>query len=76
MQADTATMDGARRVDEPAKKKRRSQAAKPRLLSLEDLDRRTGIYRQVADEIAAISTDLGGVDRLSTAERGLITDEN
>jgi hypothetical protein len=75
MQADAAEIDGASNAAAPTKpKRRRSQAAKPRLLTVEDLDKRTGIYRQVADEIRAIEVDLGGADRLSTAERVIVSD--
>jgi hypothetical protein len=45
---------------------------KTRLLSLEDLDRRTAGYRKTAELIDRIEADLGGADRLSTAEQQII----
>jgi hypothetical protein len=45
---------------------------KARLLSLEDLDRRTGAYRKTAELIDRVEADLGGADRLSTAEQQII----
>jgi hypothetical protein len=45
---------------------------KVRLLSLNDLDRRTAAYRRTSELIEAIQLDLGGADRLSTGERALI----
>jgi hypothetical protein len=45
---------------------------KVRLLSLDDLDRRTGAYRRTAELIDAVEADCGGCDRLSTAERAII----
>ena len=45
---------------------------KARLLSLEDLDRRTGAYRKTAELIDRVEADLGGADRLSTAELQII----
>jgi hypothetical protein len=47
-------------------------AGKVRLLSLGDVDRRTAAYRRTVELISHIETDLGGADRLSTAERALI----
>jgi hypothetical protein len=43
----------------------------PRLLPRADLDRRTVAYRRLEDLVAGIESDLGGSDRLSTAERQL-----
>lgn len=45
---------------------------KARLLTLADLDRRTSAYRETAKLIDELEEDLGGRDRLSTAERQLI----
>jgi hypothetical protein len=45
---------------------------KLRLLTLEDLDRRTSAYRETRRLIDEIETDLGGGDRLSTGERQLV----
>ena len=42
---------------------------KVRLLTLEDLDRRTGAFKRIAELISALEADLGGSDRLSTAQR-------
>ena len=46
--------------------------SKTRLLSLQDIDRRTAAYRKTADLIDAIENDLGGPDQLSTGERQII----
>ena len=43
-----------------------------RLLSLEDLDRRTASYRKTAELIDRVEADLGGADRLSTAEQQIV----
>jgi hypothetical protein len=43
----------------------------PRLLPPASLDRRTIAYRRLEDLVASIESDLGGSDRLSTAERQL-----
>lgn len=45
---------------------------KARLLSLSDLDRRTGAYKKTAETISAVEGDCGGADMLSTAERAII----
>jgi hypothetical protein len=45
---------------------------KSRLLTLEGLDRRTAAYRETKQLIAEITTDLGGEDRLSAAERQMV----
>jgi len=45
---------------------------KTRLLSLEDLDRRTGAYRKTAELIDRVEADLGGADRLSTAQQQIV----
>jgi hypothetical protein len=51
-------------------------AAKPggkvRLLSLDDMDRRTNAYRRCAELIAHVERDLGGPGRLSNAQQQLI----
>jgi hypothetical protein len=47
-------------------------AGKVRLLSLNDLDRRTAVYREVADLVDRIERELGGRDRLSSARRQVI----
>jgi hypothetical protein len=47
-------------------------AGKSRLLTLDDLDRRTAAYRETAKLINEIEADYGGSDRLSTGERQLI----
>ena len=46
--------------------------SKTKLLTLDDLDRRTNAYRRTADLIAEIEGDLGGADQLATAERQLV----
>jgi hypothetical protein len=48
------------------------KSGKVRLLSLDDLDRRTGAYRKTAELINAVEADCGGADQLSTAERAII----
>jgi hypothetical protein len=48
------------------------QAGKVRLRSLGDLDRRTAAHRRTAELIERIEVDLGGADRLSTAQRQVI----
>jgi hypothetical protein len=45
---------------------------KVRLLSLDDLDRRTTAARRARELIAAVTGDLGGEERLATGERQLI----
>jgi hypothetical protein len=47
-------------------------SGKARLLTLNDLDRRTAAYQATARLISEIEADLGGHDRLSTAERQLV----
>jgi len=47
-------------------------AGKVRLQSLEDLDRRTSAYRKTAELIERVEADLGGAERLSTAEQQII----
>jgi hypothetical protein len=47
-------------------------AGKVRLLSLDDMDRRTNAYRRCAELIAHVERDLGGPGRLSTAQQQLI----
>ncbi len=47
----------------------RKQVGKLRLLSLEDLDRRTKAASYAEETKAAIEADLGGADRLSAIER-------
>jgi hypothetical protein len=49
-----------------------NSGSKTRLLSLGDIDRRTRAYRKTTELIVSIETDLGGADRLSTAERQII----
>jgi hypothetical protein len=56
----------------PSADVRSKPGGKARLLSLGDIDRRTKAYRKTVDLIDAITTDLGGVDRLSTGQRQLI----
>jgi|EndMetStandDraft_8_1072994.scaffolds.fasta_scaffold243520_1 hypothetical protein len=48
------------------------KGGKARLLRLEDLDRRTGVYKQVAETIDRVEADLGGADSLSAAQRQLV----
>ena len=48
------------------------KSGKVRLLSLDDLDRRTNAYRKTAELIDAVEADCGGADQLSTAERAII----
>ena len=66
MQADAAEIDAQTAADAPPK-----PAGKARLLRLEDLDRRTAVFRQVTERIGQLEQDLGGSDQLSTAERAL-----
>ena len=47
-------------------------AGKVRLLSLDDMDRRTNAYRRCAELIAHVERDLGGPGRLSNAQQQLI----
>ena len=47
-------------------------AGKSRLLTLDNLDRRTAAYRETRKLIDEIEGDLGGSDRLSTGERQLV----
>ena len=63
VQADTGETVAAK---PPAK--RRSRAAKVRLLSLDDLDARTRGAQMAREWRDAIVADLGGLDRLSTLE--------
>jgi hypothetical protein len=46
-------------------------ASKLRLLTLADLDKRTSAAKRAHELIAAICSDLGGLDRLATGERQL-----
>ena len=46
-----------------------SDAGRVRLLSLEDLDRRTRAYQRIMETRAKVVSDLGGEDQLSTFER-------
>ena len=62
--ADTEAVQAESGVDTRPK----SSGGKTRLLSLEDLDRRTASYRKTAEFIDRVEADLGGADRLSTAE--------
>jgi hypothetical protein len=48
----------------------KAKSAKTRLISLQDLDRRTAAYRQVSSLAAAIEADLGG--DLSKAQREVV----
>ena len=45
---------------------------KTRLLRLDDLDRRTAAYRETAELISALETDLGGRDQVSTARLQIV----
>ena len=47
-------------------------SGKVRLLTLDDLDRRTAAARRARDLVADIEGDLGGRDHLSAAERQLV----
>jgi hypothetical protein len=47
-------------------------SGKVRLMTLADLDRRTGAAKRAHDLMKAIHVDLGGEDRLATGERQLI----
>jgi hypothetical protein len=47
-------------------------SGKLRLMTLADLDRRTGAAYRAHSMVKAIHEDLGGADRLSTGERSLI----
>jgi hypothetical protein len=68
MAEDTTPIDAGSGTDAAP----RSLAAKARLLSLADLDRRTTAYREVAELIDQIERELGGADRLSSAKRQVI----
>jgi hypothetical protein len=48
------------------------RAIRARLLTLNDLDGRTAAYRETRKLIDEIEADLGGADRLSTAERQIV----
>lgn len=63
MPADTPTIA-------PVKVPRRGQ--KSRLVTLNDLDQRTSAARRVREVMAALESDLGGSDHLSTAQRILV----
>ena len=63
MPADTEPIRAGNSVDARPK-----GAPKTRLLSIEDLDRRTASYRKTAELIDRVEADLGGADRLWTAE--------
>ena len=54
----------------PVRVPRRGQ--KSRLITLNDLDQRTSAARRVREVMAAIESDLGGSDQLSTAQRILV----
>src|SRR5262249_30488312 len=43
-----------------------------RLLTLESIDRRTAAYRETAQLIAEIQSDLGGAENISAAEKQMI----
>ena len=81
MQADGVEIDGSRAAADVAvpvtRDVRRAtgngDGGKTRLLTLSDLDGRTRASQHVRQAIAAISEDLGGVDRLSAAEHALVT---
>ena len=65
--ADALQIEGRSTPDPPPK-----AGSKLRLLTLDDLDRRTAAYRETRKLIDEIENDLGGGDRLSTAERQLV----
>ena len=50
----------------------KTASTKPRLLTLDGLDRRTAAYRETRKLIDELEEDLGGRDRLATGERQLI----
>jgi hypothetical protein len=62
----------AENCDGPRPKDGDSGTGKVRLVSLGDLDKRTGCYREIAALIDAIENELGGRDRLSSARRQVI----
>ena len=68
MTPDTEAVQAGNGIDTRPK----SGGGKTRLLSLEDLDRRTASYRKCAELIDRVEADLGGADRLSTAEQQII----
>jgi hypothetical protein len=47
-------------------------SGKVRLMTLSDLDRRTGAAKRAHDLVKALHEDLGGEDRLATGERQII----
>lgn len=63
-----AVQTGARSTSETPPK----TGGKSRLLTLDNLDRRTAAYRETRKLIDEIEGDLGGSDRLSTGERQLV----
>jgi hypothetical protein len=67
MRDDAVAIQATNEADAPQK-----PPAKVRLLRLENLDRRTGAYRQVAETIDRVEEDLGGPDSLSAAQRQLV----
>ena len=67
MQPDSSMLEPVKEPDAAPK-----GGGKTRLLSLADIDRRTVAYRKTNDLINSIEGDLGGADRLSTAERQII----
>jgi hypothetical protein len=68
MQSDAVAIDAGNGTEAQPK----PPAGKVRLLSLNDLDRRTAVYREVSDLVDRIESELGGRDRLSSARRQVI----
>ncbi|MCC5977024.1 MAG: hypothetical protein JJU21_03080 [Salinarimonas sp.] len=48
-----------------------SNGGKARLLTLDDLDRRTQAYQRTAEILEGVMSDMGGADRCTTLERSL-----
>jgi hypothetical protein len=50
----------------------RKRGRKTALITISDLDKRTGAAKRVGDLVRAIESDLGGSDRLSATQRQLV----
>jgi hypothetical protein len=65
--ADSTHLEAENTSEAPPK----TGGSKLRLLTLADLDKRTSAAKRAHELIAAICSDLGGLDRLATGERQL-----
>jgi hypothetical protein len=69
MPRDTAPVDPRSDRDAPGC---RAANPKARLLTLADLDKRTTAARRARDLISSVTTDLGGIENLATAEKQIV----